>query len=73
MTRLQPETCIVMVAMGDGWKKLQEYHVIYNAFEHLWMQIFKKVSMTKINNAKFDLYVDNWLVSLHFLTLSRIP
>ncbi len=47
MTRLQPKTLIVMVDMGDGWKKQQEYLAIYNAFEHLWMQILKKEPMTK--------------------------
>ncbi len=74
MTRLQPKTLIVMVDMRDGWKKQQEYLAIYNAFEHLWMQILKKEPMTKkIKNVKFDLYVDNCLVSLHFLTLSWIP
>jgi hypothetical protein len=73
MTRLQPKTPIVMVDMGDGWKKLQEYPTIYNAFKHLWMQTFKKVPTTKTNHAKFNLYVDNWLVSLHFMTLSWIP
>jgi hypothetical protein len=25
----------VMVDMGDGWKKVQEYPIIYNVFEHL--------------------------------------
>jgi hypothetical protein len=35
MIRLQPETFIVMVDMGDGWKKIQEYPTIYNAFQTL--------------------------------------
>ncbi len=73
MTRLQPKTLIVMVDTGDGWKEIQEYLAIYNAFKHLRMQTFKKLPITKTNHVKFDLHVDNWLISLHFLTLSWIP
>lgn len=52
-TRLQPRTFLMMVDVGYGRKWLQQYHGVYNGFEHQLVQTFMNLPIGKTNHDEF--------------------
>jgi hypothetical protein len=62
----------MMVDVGYGRKQLQQYHGVYDGFEHQWLQTFKNLPIGKTNCDEFKFVAYSWLVSPHFTILSWI-